>query len=443
MHLCIFIPVFNQLAATQAMLETLLPSIPSGLRYEIVFINDHSTDGTTEWLQRIASRSISAISNPMNLGYARSNNLAARISQGDVFALLNNDLLLQPGWLEPMLNVLQSPIHNVGMVGNIQLKVIDGELDHAGVEFAGDGALDHVRIHPLPDALTGACQRVFAVSAACCVIRRADFESVGGFDEGFINGGEDIDICMRIRALGKQIYVANDSRVLHHVSLSRDIGSLQMERNSRRLYDAWRPEFKNELARTWTNLFERHDQNGAEEYLDGRLSRAALAAPHGSARLISEALLRRQEARWQRELDGVDQNYDVAQRSAVVWPDAANTSGDSGFPGPGLVVKNLQSARNFYVCGYRLVEVGRPELTLTIEINGIQLKSFDLGPENSFNFGVIDPIILPLMNNRFALTVDFIHVADRRAGSSAASFIAVTHFVVDDHVVACARCSIH
>lgn len=68
------------------------------------------------------------------------------------------------------------------------------------------------------------------------VMLRSDFEQIGGFDEAFLNGCEDIDLYLNIRRLGKEIYVAPNSNILHHVSLSRSRTSLQNEKNSQYLY---------------------------------------------------------------------------------------------------------------------------------------------------------------------------------------------------------------
>ena len=68
------------------------------------------------------------------------------------------------------------------------------------------------------------------------------FLRLRGFDEGFRNGGEDVDLCFRARALGRTCHVALHSRILHHVSASPG-RKLRDEENSRRLAHRWREEF--------------------------------------------------------------------------------------------------------------------------------------------------------------------------------------------------------
>ena len=106
MQVSIIIPLYNCLPLTQAMLASLQATLPGRLKHEIVFIDDGSTDGTREWLRTLRGPEFNVLLNERNLGYAASNNRAANVARGEFLALLNNDLILQPGWLEPMLAAL-------------------------------------------------------------------------------------------------------------------------------------------------------------------------------------------------------------------------------------------------------------------------------------------------------------------------------------------------
>jgi GT2 family glycosyltransferase len=239
------VPLFNHLQHTQAMLESLLASLPSDLVYEVILVDDFSTDGTRAWLATLDHPRIKTLLNPENLGYAASNNAGACLASGELLALLNNDLLLARGWLEPMAYVLRHPGLNAGLVGNVQYRVDDGQLDHAGVRLNHRGQFEHIQ--SLPHNEVG-YQRSLALTGACLLIRKADFSSAGGFDDGFVNGCEDYDLCFKTRKAGKQLFVATASQVRHHVSLSRAQHNLQDLRNSRRLYAKWRDIIKSNLA---------------------------------------------------------------------------------------------------------------------------------------------------------------------------------------------------
>ena len=67
-----------------------------------ILADDASSDGTPGWLRTLKHPRIKTLQNPVNRGYAANNNAAARMARGEVLALLNNDLLLQPNWLPPL-----------------------------------------------------------------------------------------------------------------------------------------------------------------------------------------------------------------------------------------------------------------------------------------------------------------------------------------------------
>jgi len=123
-----------------------------------------------------------------------------------------------PGWFEPMRRVLASA-PKAGLVGNIQREAESGLIDHAGILFTGDGVPLHFGrdtvVPPRPRY-----SRFPAVTAACCLVQRDVFLRLGGFDEEYHNGYEDVDFCRRLRSWGLRCYVANRSVIYHHVSAS-------------------------------------------------------------------------------------------------------------------------------------------------------------------------------------------------------------------------------
>lgn len=238
MQVSFIIPIFNQLAHTQECLASLKSTLPAGLNFEILLVDDGSTDASRDFLRELPPPHV-VLLNERNLGYAASNNRAARIAQGEILALLNNDLVLQPGWFEPMLAAFG--IHpNAGLVGNIQLATDTGEVDHAGVVFRDGGYPVHHR-EPLSEARKRWPYAEFpAVTAACCMIRREWFLKTGGFDEEYRNGFEDNDLALRAREDGWINLVATGSVVRHHISRSPGRANYEY-RNARRFLDRWGP----------------------------------------------------------------------------------------------------------------------------------------------------------------------------------------------------------
>ena len=254
MQVSFLIPLYNCLPLTQQMVASLQATLPAGLAHEIILIDDGSTDGTREWLATLGPP-FQVILNERNLGYAIANNRAAARARGRFLALLNNDLLLQPRWLEPMLEAHAQLAARAGVVGNVQLNARTGEIDHAGIVMNLKAKPEHARSLPPRASSAGAdIALVPAVTGACLLIERALWENLGGFDEAFLNGGEDVDLCFRARAAGREVAVALRSVIRHHVSSSAG-RKLHDELNSYRLAQRWRREFIAAAVRPWIDAY--------------------------------------------------------------------------------------------------------------------------------------------------------------------------------------------
>jgi len=413
------------------MLATLLNSLPSDLRFEIIFADDESTDETREWLLNLADPRIKYIFNEKNLGYAKTNNSAAKLAKGRYLGLLNNDLLFEPGWLEPILAVFDDSLLNAGIVGNLQYRVADKALDHAGVVLMPCGKFDHIREAPVSGSKP---IPVYVATGACMVILRSAFEEIGGFDEAFINGCEDIDLCLNIRHLGKQIYVAPNSQILHHVSLSRSRTSLQNEKNSQYLYTKWRKEIKLKLTKIWIDLLDRPNADH-QHFIDGTLTLSFKSKRHSAAIVIAEAALLREEARWDRELGN--------PASLDGWLSSVSVSGVREFKQLkkyladsqiNIYIDKIKTAQNFYVCARLLDEVDIEAIEIELTVNDAQKKVFRLSDGRVINVGIINPMIFPGQKNHFKAEIYFIDT-DGTKTKSAPNAILISHFVIDDQVV--------
>jgi GT2 family glycosyltransferase len=228
---------YNRLELTRAFVASVEATL-SGLRgrYELVIVDDASTDGTREYLASLAGP-VTILLNDRNRGYAYSNNLGAAAARGEFLFLLNNDVVLSRGWIDPMLDKLRSdPL--AGAVGNIQFNPRTGLIDHAGVFFTREGLPRHARKNRRrPPA--GDVREWPAVTAACLGIRRELFQRLGGFDEAYVNGFEDIDLCMKLKQAGYGNWVCNKSVIHHHVSSSPG-RHVYNERNTRTFIARWR-----------------------------------------------------------------------------------------------------------------------------------------------------------------------------------------------------------
>jgi len=161
---------------------------------------------------------------PAKFHFAAFNNALAREASGEYLVFLNNDTeILDADWLGKML--LYARQTDVGAVGPLLL-FPNGAVQHAGIILGPRGSADHVmRNFPADcDGYAGSlcCSReVTAVTAACLMMSKARFFSVGGFNELFRNHYEDVDLNMKLRTKGLRNIYAASTRLIHHESKTR------------------------------------------------------------------------------------------------------------------------------------------------------------------------------------------------------------------------------
>lgn len=195
---------------------------------EVIIVDNGSDDpAALQYLAELDPARFLVLRDDGPFNYSRLNNRAARLAQGELLCLLNNDIeVLEPDWLKLMAGQALRP--EVGAVGACLLYP-DGRIQHAGVVLGIGGGAGHAhrllrleaegyfRRHALP-------QFVSAVTAACLVVRRASFESVGGLDEeSFSVAFNDVDFCLRLNQQGWQSLYEPRAMLIHHESVSRGL----------------------------------------------------------------------------------------------------------------------------------------------------------------------------------------------------------------------------
>jgi len=214
----IVIPVHNCVDLTRQCLAAVKDNT-DGIPYEVVVVDDGSTDGTAEFLAELKPP-FRSISNDGNLGFARSCNAGAWATTGEYVLFLNNDTVPLPGWLLPMIECMQEH-RKAGIVGSKLLYPDKDLIQHAGLAF--DERKDPYHIYrclpsDFPEVnLERECQ---AVTGACFLVRRSLFTALDGFDVVFRNGLEDVDFCLRARERGYEVWYCPASVVYHYESMS-------------------------------------------------------------------------------------------------------------------------------------------------------------------------------------------------------------------------------
>jgi len=239
----IVIPTFNKLELTRQCLRALRASTPAP-RHEIIVVDNGSTDGTLEFLrsEETAGR-LRAIFNAENAGFAKACNQGARAARGRYLVFLNNDTEPQSNWLGPLFTLAEGDCA-IAAVGS-KLLYPDGSIQHAGVALADCYDHDpllafHLFAKEKSDFALANQRRVYqAVTAACMLARKTHFDAVGGFDEQYWNGYEDVDLCLRFQERGWLTVYEPASVVVHHESQSGPERFRRVAENIERFHRQW------------------------------------------------------------------------------------------------------------------------------------------------------------------------------------------------------------
>lgn len=240
----VVVPVFNQAAFTRICLMALEREQGAA---QVVVVDNGSTDGTAEllagWVAGAPGRSV--VRQPDNLGFASACNRGAAAGTAPVLIFLNNDTLVLDGWLSGLMRPLVDPL--VSITGS-RLLYPDGRIQHAGLAFDASGPRHVFLGLPGDIALVLEARECQAVTGASLAIRRSAFERAGGFDEGFRNSFEDVDLCLKVRESGGRIVYVPDSVAYHFEGMTEARHAPVDVRNHERFLERWRGRFDLDLA---------------------------------------------------------------------------------------------------------------------------------------------------------------------------------------------------
>ncbi len=229
----IIIPVYNRASLTSQCLNALLAAGSESVDFEIIVVDDASTDLTQRLLTGYGDQ-IRVVTHTANTGFATSCNDAAAVASGEYFVFLNNDTIPQAGWLDAL--VRYADRHpNAAVVGS-KLLFPNDTIQHAGVVICQDRNPRHLYAgFPAHHAAVNTSRRFQVVTAACALVRREPFELVEGFDSTFRNGYEDVDLCLRLGEHGYEVHYCHESVLYHLERVSRE-GNANEDRRNLRLY---------------------------------------------------------------------------------------------------------------------------------------------------------------------------------------------------------------
>ncbi|WP_299524553.1 glycosyltransferase family 2 protein [uncultured Methanobrevibacter sp.] len=202
--------------------------------YEIIVVDNASSDESVGYLKSL-DLPITVIENKENVSFSKGNNDAAKIANGEYILLLNNDINPTYGWLNEMVGTIVNN-ENVASVG---AKLVfpfyydvgrdkSFKLQHTGDMFAErmypcclyaiNKANNHLDIF---DSSLTENNQCIAVTGAVNLINKEIYDELGGLDENYIYGLEDVDFSLKLHKKGYKTLLASNALLFHHESSTR------------------------------------------------------------------------------------------------------------------------------------------------------------------------------------------------------------------------------
>lgn len=233
----VIIPSVSQADHLDHCLASLQRDAVTRATFEVVVV----ANGATSRVQTVARRAgVRVIDSPVNRGFAGGCVLGASHAHGLALCFLNDDVVVTPGWLDPLIETLSKT--GVAAVGPL-VRYPDGRIQEAGSVLWRDGSSRPIG-HGAPDGSVAprVRRRVDYCSASALLVSRAAWDAAGGFDQGYHPAYfEDVDFALRLEQLGLEVWVDPRGEVLHAESQSSAPSFKQFlfARNRARLVTRW------------------------------------------------------------------------------------------------------------------------------------------------------------------------------------------------------------
>jgi len=219
------------------LLECVRSLRADGVR-EVVVVDNASSDGSEQAL-RAADPQAVFVSTGANLGFAAAANRGVRATHGDLVAIMNPDIVVEPGTIKALAEVLERDpglavvgprIENLAGTWYPSARTFPSLADAAGHAFLHFVAPRNrfSRRYRLLDWDHSAARDVDWVAGTFLMARRSDFEGVGGFDERYFMYVEDVDLCWRLWQAGRRVRYEPGGRVMHLIGASSELAPYRM-----------------------------------------------------------------------------------------------------------------------------------------------------------------------------------------------------------------------
>ncbi len=229
---------YNTREFLQKSLASIVDAVSDKLKYEIIVVDNASSDGTVD-----ALKGLKVIENRKNVGFSRANNQGIKVDQNSRYVLfLNPDTIVKKGVLEHMIDFMDT--HKDAGAGTCKVLIPNGKIDdasHRGFPtpwnaFCHFSGLE--KIFPKSRIFAGYTQGwkdlskthdIDVLAGAFMLVRREAGEDVGWWDEDYFFYGEDIEFCYQLKAKGWKIYYVPDVSILHYKGVSGGIKKVSKE----------------------------------------------------------------------------------------------------------------------------------------------------------------------------------------------------------------------
>lgn len=279
MKVSVIVLAWNGLAYLEACLNSVFAQTYPN--FEVLVVDNASTDGSAEFVVTNFKKA-KLMRNERNLGFSGGMNAGTKVSCGDVVIWLNQDTIVQAGWLQELVAVFEQK--DVGVAG-CKIFEMDGKtLNHAG------GALDvsagesyHLGAGEADRGQYEQPADVAYVTGAAMAVRREVLEQVGLLDERFFPGYyEDADYCLRVQNAGYKVRYVPQATVIHHVS-----AATQNQWPRRRFY-----YYRNRLLFVLKHLSPEGFRRDFLISERDKLNNASLSELHAAQMALSDVLVR-------------------------------------------------------------------------------------------------------------------------------------------------------
>lgn len=192
----------------ESVLNTNYPNL------EIIFVDNGSTDASADYVAKNYP-GIKVVRNKSNLGFSKGFNTGIRVSSGKYIALLSNDMVVDPNWLNPIIQVMEND-QKIGLAGFKRLVLgEENRIDGIGGDLYLCGRVKPIGVREIDKGQYDIVREDLDYIGGAMVLRRETLRKTGLFDPNLFLFSEDIDLCYRIRKKGYKVVYIPQAIIYH------------------------------------------------------------------------------------------------------------------------------------------------------------------------------------------------------------------------------------